>query len=126
MPLLSEVMLDVILGGNASKAIHFQNIDMQVSHCYHGLDNFDYLWMQVNVAKGQTYILANISITLVTLLVNLWAAIVILRKEKTRIHTLIVYDCAVNVVSSVHTALYQKDMQKALILIQACFVLEKL
>ena len=63
--------------------------------------------MQVNVAKGQTYILANILITLVTLLVNLWAAIVILRKEKTRIHTLIVYDCAVNVVSSVHTAFFQ-------------------
>ena len=41
MPLLSEVMSDVILGGNASKDIHFQNIDMQVSHCYHGLDNFD-------------------------------------------------------------------------------------
>ena len=107
MPLLSEVMLDVILGGNASEDIHFQNIDMQVSHCYHGLDNFDDLWMQVNVAKGQTYILANILITLVTLLVNLWAAIVILRKEKTRIHTLIVYDCAVNVVSSVHTAFFQ-------------------
>ena len=78
--------------------------------------------MQVNVVKGQVYILANICITLVTLFVNLWAAAVIQRKERTRIHTIIVYDCAVNVLSSLHTAFFQSDMQNAEIFIYAHFL----
>ena len=75
--------------------------------------------MQVNIVKGQVYIFTNICITLVTLFVNLWAAAVIQRKERTRIHTIIVYDCAVNVLSSLHTAFFQSDMQNTLIFIYA-------
>ena len=63
--------------------------------------------IQVNVAKARGYLFANIPISLVTFAINLWAAISILRKERTGIHCLIVCDCVLNVVSSLHTSFLQ-------------------
>ena len=62
---------------------------------------------QVNLAKAQGYLFANLSFTLVAFVINLWAGICILRKERTGIHKLIVCDCVVNVASSLHTAFHQ-------------------
>ena len=64
---------------------------------------------QVNVAKAQGYLFANISVTMITMLINLLAAITILRKERTSVHLLIVNDCVVNVLSSLLTRASQSD-----------------
>ena len=63
----------------------------------------------VNVAKAQGYLFANISVTMITMLINLLAAITILRKERTSVHLLIVNDCVVNVLSSLLTRVSQSD-----------------
>ena len=47
------------------------------------------------------YLFANISLTMVTLIINLWAGASILRKDRNGVHILIVLDCLVNVVSAV-------------------------
>ena len=63
--------------------------------------------IQVNVAKARGYLFANIPISLVTFAINLWAGMVILRKERTVIHWLIICDCVLNIVSSLHTSFLQ-------------------
>ena len=59
------------------------------------------------MAKPMVYLFTNISITLVTFAINLWAGICILRKERTGIHWIIIYDCVLNVASSLHTTFLQ-------------------
>ena len=59
------------------------------------------------MAKARVYLFANIPISLVTFAINLWAGTSILRKERTGIHCLIVCDCLLNVVSSLHTSFLQ-------------------
>ena len=61
------------------------------------------------------YLFANISVAVFTLVVNTWAGLIILRKERTRIHMLIVYDCVANILSSLHTGFFQvKTLHKML------------
>ena len=67
-------------------------------------------YFQVNVGKPRVYLVVNLSSTLVTFVVNLWAGVSILKKERTRIHILIVCDCVVNVVSSLHTSFLQSPL----------------
>ena len=62
---------------------------------------------QVNATKGKVFLVANISVTVVTFAINLWAGLSILKKEKTRLHFLIVCDCVVNIVSCVQTSFLQ-------------------
>ena len=57
--------------------------------------------------KEYGYLFANISVAVFTLVVNTWAGLIILRKERTRIHMLIVYDCVANILSSLHTGFFQ-------------------
>ena len=64
-------------------------------------------FIQVNTAKGRGYLFANVSLVLVTTVVNLWAGVTILSKERTRIHILIVCDCVVNVLTSLNTLFLQ-------------------
>ena len=104
-------MVPVILGidqsnGTASLQILERS---QVNSCY--LSNFCPLHLksstyliQVNVVTGRVFFLANMSITAVTFVVNLWAGLCILGKEKTRLHLLIVCDCVLNIVSCIHTS----------------------
>ena len=66
-----------------------------------------FAFIQVNTAKGRGYLFANVSLVLVTTVVNLWAGVTILSKEKTRIHILIVCDCVVNVLTSLNTLFLQ-------------------
>ena len=61
------------------------------------------------MAKAQGYLFANISVTMITMLINLLAAITILRTERTSVHLLIVNDCVVNVLSSLLTRASQSD-----------------
>ena len=63
--------------------------------------------IQVNEAKARVYLFANILIALLTFAINLWAGFSILRKERTGINSLIVCDCVVNVVSSLHSSFLQ-------------------
>ena len=58
------------------------------------------------MAKARVYLFANIPISLVTFAINLWAGTSIYRKERTGIHRLIVFDCLLNVVSSLHTCFH--------------------
>ena len=53
----------------------------------------------VNQPKDTFYLMANVPICLVTLVVNIWAVVIIRKKEKTGIHKLIICDCIVNVMS---------------------------
>ena len=63
--------------------------------------------------KEYGYLFANISVAVFTLVVNTWAGLIILRKERTRIHMLIVYDCVANILSSLHTGFFQvKNKQR--------------
>ena len=64
-------------------------------------------FLQVNMAKSSGYLYANIIFTVITIVINSWASKIILGKERTRIHDLIVFDCFVNILSSLHTAFYQ-------------------
>ena len=63
--------------------------------------------LQVNMAKSSGYLYANIIFTVITIVINSWAGKIILGKERTRIHDLIVFDCFVNILSSLNTAFYQ-------------------
>ena len=56
----------------------------------------------INQPKDTFYLYANIPISATTLVVNIWAIIIIRRKEKTGIHSLIVYDCIANIISFSH------------------------
>ena len=51
--------------------------------------------LQVNAANLKSYLFVGISVTLVTFLVNLWAGVRILEKEKNWVHNLIALDCLV-------------------------------
>ena len=62
---------------------------------------------QVNMPKPRGYLVTNTFFTLVTFVINLWAAICILRKERTKVNTLIVCDCIINMASSVQTSILQ-------------------
>ena len=62
---------------------------------------------QVNMAKSSGYFYANIIFTVITIVINSWAGKIILGKERTRIHDLIVFDCFVNILSSLNTAFIQ-------------------
>ena len=62
---------------------------------------------QVNEAKERIFLFANISISVVTFAINLWAGLSIQRKERTRLHFLIICDCAANVVFCIHTSFLQ-------------------
>ena len=62
---------------------------------------------QVNATKERVFLFANISITVVTFAINLWAGLSIHRKERTRLHFLIICDCAANVVFCIHTSFLQ-------------------
>ena len=62
---------------------------------------------QVNVVMAQSYLVANLIVLILTLVVNLWTGVIILRKERTRIHMLIVFDCVANILSSVQTSFIQ-------------------
>ena len=103
--------------------IHILNDSSQVILLFSGLNpkiiSFptietmkQWLWLwnretQVNVERAMVYLYANISFTVVTFVINLWAGFSILKKERTRIHDLIVCDCVVNVVSSLHNSFLQ-------------------
>ena len=56
---------------------------------------------------AQSYLVANLIVLILTLVVNLWTGVIILRKERTRIHMLIVFDCVANILSSVQTSFIQ-------------------
>ena len=58
--------------------------------------------VKINQPKDTFYLYANIPISATTLVVNIWAIIIIRRKEKTGIHSLIVYDCIANIISFSH------------------------
>ena len=62
------------------------------------LGNFSKNSLQVNVVYSMNYLFANIPLTVVTLVINLWAGVSILRKDRNGVHILIVLDCLVNVV----------------------------
>ena len=53
---------------------------------------------------SMSYLFANIPLTMVTLVINLWAGASILRKDRNGVHILIVLDCLVNVVSALHNS----------------------
>ena len=59
---------------------------------------------EINQPKDIIYLYANIPLAVVTLLVNIWAIVIIRRKEKTGIHNLIVCDCIANIISFSHGA----------------------
>ena len=110
--LISGEMGSVNLGGEenaTSLVVHFLDSSIQVfrSIFTDAAISFFAVTIQVNVAKARGYLFANIPISLVTFAINLWAAISILRKERTGIHCLIVCDCVLNVVSSLHTSFLQ-------------------
>ena len=52
-----------------------------------------------------SYLFANIPLTVVTLVINLWAGASILRKDRNGVHILIVLDCLVNVVHALTNSL---------------------
>ena len=54
---------------------------------------------QINQPKNIFYFYANIPCSVVALVVNIWAIIIIRKKEKTGIHNLIICDCIANVLS---------------------------
>ena len=56
----------------------------------------------VNQPKDIAYLMANIPIFVAALLVNISTISIIRRKEKTRIHKLIIFDCIANVISLAH------------------------
>ena len=56
----------------------------------------------INQPKDTIYLFANIPFSVVTLAVNIWAIVIIRRKEKTGIHHLIVCDCVANIISFSH------------------------
>ena len=58
------------------------------------------------MAKTSGYLYTNITFTLISIMINFWAGQIILRKEATRIHCLIIVDCFVNILSSLHTVFY--------------------
>ena len=59
---------------------------------------------EINQPKNIFYFYANIPCSVVALVVNIWAIVIIRRKEKTGIHHLIVCDCVANIVSFSHGA----------------------
>ena len=63
--------------------------------------------LQVNMAKSSGYLYTNIIFTVISIVINSWAGKIILGKERTRIHDMIVFDCFVNILSSLNTAFYQ-------------------
>ena len=62
---------------------------------------------KVNMAKAIGHLYIDVIFTLVTFMINFWAGKIILRKERTIIHCLIIFDCLVNVLSSFYTLFYQ-------------------
>ena len=96
----------VFLGGkhNSSKLLHiFASTQVLRRSSW----TYSQSSLQVNLAKPQVYLFANVSFTLVTFVINIWSGICILRKERTSLHRLIVFDCFVNVVSSFQTSFIQ-------------------
>ena len=78
--------------------------------------------LQVNAANLKSYLFVGISVTLVTFLVNLWAGLSILKKEKNRVHNLIALDCLVNVISSLHNSLLAQSPWSQLISPTTCLI----
>ena len=78
--------------------------------------------LQVNAGYLESYLFVGISVTVVTFLVNLWAGLSILKKEKNRIHNLIALDCLVNVISSLHNSLLAQSPWSQLISPTSCLI----
>ena len=53
------------------------------------------------------FLVANIPIFLATFAINVWASNCILQRERTGLNRLVVCDCVLNVVSSLHSAFLQ-------------------
>ena len=78
--------------------------------------------LQVNAANLKSYLFVGISVTVVTFIVNLWAGVSILKKEKNRVHNLIALDCLVNVISSLHNSLLAQSPWSQLISPTSCLI----
>ena len=63
--------------------------------------------IQVNETKPMVFFVANIPIFLATFAINVWASNCILQRERTGLNRLVVCDCVLNVVSSLHSAFLQ-------------------
>ena len=78
--------------------------------------------LQVNAGYLKGYLFVGISVTVVTFIVNLWAGVSILKKEKNRVHNLIALDCLVNVISSLHNSLLAQSPWSQLISPTSCLI----
>ena len=59
---------------------------------------------EINQPKDTFYLFANLPVSVIALVVNTWAIVIIRKKEKNGIHHLIVCDCVANIISFSHGA----------------------